>query len=286
MSTIDQQLKHLSERGHGVIHRRTAHAAGITDRRLRSRVRSGTLEQTGKHTFRLFGTPDTPIGVLRSLLTDLAADAVACGPTAAALHGFDGFELSPPFDVLIPRNRNMRRLGHRVHTTKDLDLIDRSVAQDCPTTSPARTLIDLARAADDATLTHALDSGLRDGLFTEASLHRRIVALRRSGRVGIPRLLGIIEGQEITAGAHSWLEREFLRIVHAAGLARPLTQQVLSVANDRLVRVDFQFPGSPIVVEVLGYRHHRSAAQMQRDAERQNALLRDGYLPHSFTTWS
>lgn len=283
MDTTEQKLERVAAAAGGVIHRRAAHRAGISDRQLRSRVRSGSVRQTGKHTFVLFGTPRTTVGSLQALLDDLSPDTRASGPTAAALHGFDGFDLTAPFDVVIPRDRNMRRIGHRIHTTAELDPIDRATVQGCRATSAARTLIDLARVRGPEVLTIALASGLRDGLFTEASLHRRIVALRRSGRVGIPRLLEVVEGREVASGAHSWLEREFLRIIDAAGLPRPTPQQVLTRAGDRLVRVDFRFQGTPIVIEVLGYRFHRSTSQMSRDAERQNALLRDGFLPFSFT---
>jgi hypothetical protein len=283
MTTTDRRLADIANGQLGIVRRPAAHAAGVTDRQLRSRVQSGTLIQTGPHTFRLFGDPMTPIGQLRSLLADLGGGAFASGPTAAAVHGFDGFRLGPPFDITLLRSRNMRRIGHRIHTTSELDVIDRAEAQRVPTMSPARTVIDLARHLSPTRLADALDSGLRDGQLTEDLLHRRVVALRTSGRYGIPKLLSVIESGELAVGAHSWLEREFLRQLLEAGLPVPATQQVLSRAGDRLVRVDFHFPGTPVVVEVLGYRYHRTATQMARDAERTNALLADGYLPFQFT---
>jgi hypothetical protein len=231
----------------------------------------------------LFGDPLTPIGRLRSLLADLGGGAFASGPTAAALHGFDGFRLAPPFDITLLRSRNMRRIGHRIHTTTELELIDRAEVQRVPAMSPARTIIDLARSATEHQLAAALDSGRRDGLFTDDLLHRRIVALRSSGRYGVPKVLSVIENSEIAVGAESWLEREFLRLILAAGLPVPTAQQTLSRAGDRLVRVDFHFRDTPVVVEVLGYRYHRTATQMGRDSERVNALLADGYLPFQFT---
>ena len=129
----------------------------------------------------------------------------------------------------------------------------------------------------------ALDGALRDGLISEHFLHARITALRGKGRHGIPALLEVIEGTEITRGGHSWLEREFLRILAAAGLATPLAQQVLGRRGDRLIRVDFRFPGTQLVVEVLGYRWHRTGAQMRIDAERMNRLTMDGYMVLQFT---
>ena len=177
----------------------------------------------------------------------------------------------------------MRRIGHRIHTTTGLGLIDRAEVQRIPAMSPARTIVDLARHVTETQLGDALDSGRRDGLFTNALLHRRIVALRRSGRYGIPKLLSVIESSELALGAHSWLEREFIRLIVEAGLPMPATRQVVSRTGERLVRVDFRFPATPVVVEVLGCRSHRTATQMARDAERTNALLADGFAPFQFT---
>ena len=42
-------------------------------------------------------------------------------------------------------------------------------------------------------------------------------------------------------------------------------------------------PGTPVIVELLGYRWHRTEAQMSRDAERLNALTMQGLAPLQFT---
>jgi hypothetical protein len=149
--------------------------------------------------------------------------------------------------------------------------------------SATRTLIDVARFVSPRTLTTGLDAALRDGLTSEELLHRRIVALRSRGRYGIPKLIAVIEGVEVTRGGHSWLERRFLELCAAAGLPRPTTQQVLTRAGGRLVRVDCRFPGTRVVVELLGYRWHRTTQQLARDAVRLNALVLDGFAPMQFT---
>jgi very-short-patch-repair endonuclease len=132
-------------------------------------------------------------------------------------------------------------------------------------------------------LTVALDGALRDGLISERFLHARIAALRTKGRHGIPRLLEAVEGGEITRGGHSWLERETLRLLAGAGIPRPSTQQVLGRRGNTLIRVDFRFPATDVVVEVLGYRWHRTGAQMRADAERMNHLQMSGYVVLQFT---
>ena len=267
----------------GSFSRRQAHAAGISDRQLRRRVQSGFLEQIGPHSFRLLGGADGPAGDVFGLVLDIGEPIWVSGPTAAALHGFDGFRLCRPLHVTVLRDRNVRRMGAVVHTTSELPLIDRETIDGLPVTSPTRTIIDLARHEPPHRIAAALDSAIRDGLSSEDLLHRRIGALRGRGRFGIPRLLAVVEGQEITRGGHSWLEREFLRLVAAAGLPRPLTQQVLTKAGDRLVRVDCRFPGTRVIVELLGYRYHRTKQQLARDVERLNALVLDGFAPYQFT---
>jgi len=144
-------------------------------------------------------------------------------------------------------------------------------------------LIDLAAIAPRSALSAALDGALRDGLISESFLHARIAALRTKGRHGIPNLLEVIEGVEITRGAHSWLEREFLRLLAAADLPKLLCQQILGRRGTRLIRVDFRFAETPVVVEVLGYRWHRTGAQLDIDAERVNRLVLQGFDVIQFT---
>lgn len=261
-----------------------ANRAGLTDRELRSGVHSRTLDRAGVRTYRSVLTPHTMLGDLTDLVLDIGEPCWVSGPTAAALHNFDGFRLTRPFHVIVPRGRFLDRVGAAIHTTRDLPVIDRESVGRLPVLSPTRTMIDLAGRVSSVALTAALDGAIRDGLTDEDHLLRRIVELRGRGRHGLPKLVDVISGSEITRGGHSWLEREFLAVSSRAGLPRPLTQQVLSRAKDRLVRVDCRYPGTSVVVELLGYRWHRTREQLRRDIERMNALVLDGFLPLQCTT--
>jgi Transcriptional regulator, AbiEi antitoxin len=279
-------FRHLADTAtgqHGAITASQIVAAGITSSGLRRRVQSGVLVRIGSHTYRSPFAAKSALDDLAALVLDCGVSTFASGPSAAALHGFDGFRLKSPFHVTVVRGRNVQRAHHHIHTTLTLPLIDRATVNEIPAMSATRTLIDIARFVTASQLTTALDSALRDGLTSEDVLHRRIVALRSSGRYGIPKLLAVIEGSEITRGAHSWLERRFLRLCQEAGLPPPHTQQILSRAEDRIVRVDCRFPGTPVVVELLGYRWHRTKDQLARDVARMNALILDGFAPMQFT---
>ncbi len=91
--------------------------------------------------------------------------------------------------------------------------------------------------------------------------------------------MSVLEGNEITRGGHSWLERHFLVLLARAGLPRPDTQAIVGTRNLRLIRVDCHFPGTNVVVELLGYRFHRTVMEMQNDAERMNRMILDGLHP-------
>ena len=90
--------------------------------------------------------PHRHLTSLTELVADIGEPCWACGSTAAALLGFDGFILRPPFHILTSRDRNVRRIGHVIHTTCEIPLIDRTTMHGIPVLSPTRTLVDLARS--------------------------------------------------------------------------------------------------------------------------------------------
>ncbi len=276
MTTNGHPLRVIATGQRGNFSRRQANAGGVSNAMLRSRTQSGHLEQVGPHAFTGANIPKDALTKLHALMLDIGDPVWACGPTAAALSHFDGYTLKAPFHLLTLRDRNVRRIGHVIHSSRNLPLIDRARVDDIAVTSPTRTVIDLVRFDPAGPITAAVDSAIRDLGTSEDFLHRRITALRRSGRTGIPRLLALIEGCEAARGGQSWLERRFLEILAANGLPKPETQVVMSKARDKLIRVDCLFAGHELVVEVLGYRWHRTALQMTRDAERMNQLASDG----------
>jgi hypothetical protein len=220
---------------------------------------------------------------LVALIDGIGAPCWTARSTSAALHGMEDFALRIPFHLLVLRGRFVNRIGHVVHTTTQLDLIDRSEPHGIPSTSPTRTIIDLAPSLSVKALTKLVDSATRDGLTSDDFLHQRIAALRTRGRRGIQKLLDVLAGIDATKGGHSWLERRFLELADRAGLPRPSTQVVVGKRSGKLIRVDCTFPGTPVVVELLGYSCHRSLMEMQSDSGRMNRMILDGLVPMQFT---
>jgi hypothetical protein len=279
----ERRVAAISRRQHGCFTIDQAVGAGLSQRQVLRRVEQGWYVRYGLKSFRIAGIDPGPLTELHGLVLDIGPPVWVMGPTAAALHGFDGFVLRPRFHLSIGRDRSVRRTGHLIHRVVEMSPIDRTRISGIAVTSAARTVVDLAAICSVEQLVIAIDSGLRDRKFDEALLVSRAEALAARGRVGIKRLMKAIHGDCSIRGGHSWLEREYLKVIAAAGLPRPETQVVLAEAHGSIVRVDAHFPGTRIVGEVLGYRFHRTESQMSRDAERMNALLREGYLPVQHT---
>ena len=210
----------------GLLSRRQANGVGVTNAQLRSRVSSGSLLQVGADTFRLPGAPSSALADLRALMLDIGGEVWASGPTAAALHGFDGYRLKPPFDVTILRGRDVKRIGHRVHTTASLALIDRAVRRGYDVSERGA---DTDRSRPNRESSSASPWPSIRACATESSTSRSctVGSSRCARKAGLAflDLLDAIEGAEAIRGGHSWLEREYLRLrrggsagpAHAAG---------------------------------------------------------------------
>jgi len=218
------------------------------------------------------------VAELDALISGIGGLCLASGPTAGALRTYPGFVLKPPFDVVIERGRSVSRAGHRVHTSLTLPTIDRGEIGGIPVLSGTRTIIDLASGQPPDRLRQIVDAAIERGDTSPDFLYRRVGDVRASGRYGLPALIDVLVGHELDGGGRTWLEAEVLTLLAAAGLPPPVTEVVLAKRARRDVRVDFHWPGTRVVLEALGYRLHRTARQMQVDAERMNALQLAGNL--------
>jgi very-short-patch-repair endonuclease len=209
-------------------------------------------------------------------LLDLGDDALVSHRSAAALHGFDGFDPGP-VEFLQPRERRGTGAGWRVHTTTRLERIDRVEVEGFRCTSASRTIVDLAGSVLVRALERAIDSAVRDGLTSPTFLAHRLSALRHGRGVRLlDRLL-------VDAGGHSDLERRFLQLVRVAGLPSPIRQRTFRNQARRVIRVDFSFEPRPLIVEVSGRRGHSSDAERAKDAQRRNELQHLGFVVLEFT---
>jgi very-short-patch-repair endonuclease len=139
-----------------------------------------------------------------------------------------------------------------------------------PVTAPARTLVDLAAAADTAELERAVATAVRARLLTPDELGHALTArARHRGARTLRRLLDRLTEPELT---RSVAEERLLDLVRTAGLPRPRVNAVLESFE-----VDFFWPDARLVVEVDGFAYHRGRVAFERDRERDAVLAAAGH---------
>jgi very-short-patch-repair endonuclease len=145
-----------------------------------------------------------------------------------------------------------RRRGIKVHRSTTLTARDVTTRDRLPVTTPARTIIDLARTLRGRELEHIVDLADQRGLVDFADL-----------RTANSAALKAVLSNYRRAPTRSELERRFLRLCEDHGVERPET-------NTRIedIEVDFVWRDGRLIVEVDGYAYHRSPAAFELDRER------------------
>jgi very-short-patch-repair endonuclease len=163
-----------------------------------------------------------------------------------------------------------RRRGIRLHRSTTLTRNDTTTHRGIPITTPARTIVDLARTLTGRPLEHALDLADQRSLIDFADLRQRPIP---------PSLQAVLS--LYTAGAtptRSEMEERFLALCDDHGIRRPET-------NTRIEgeEVDFVWRDRRLIVEVDGYAYHRSPSSFEDDRERDVELALAGWRVLRFT---
>lgn len=212
------------------------------------------------------------------------AAVLASGPSAAASHltaaALWGLVDAKPraIDITVPHSRRHRCRDYlRIHRARSMGSGDSRKVVGILTTSPARTIVDIAAVLTERALEDALDRALGAGLLSLKTVRRYIDSRRLGRRPGVGRLRRLIEDREhgVPDGE---LERRFLRLIRRARIPEPSRQY--RTAGRRL---DFAFVEARIAIELDGFASHRTGVAFRDDRRRQNALVLEGWLPLRFT---
>jgi hypothetical protein len=164
---MNAQLKSLatfSSARTGIFTSAEAAAVGVPRWTLSRFVAAGIVEQIGTHHYRFVGQFDNWNQRVDVALGDTGPRSWLSLGTAARFHRFDGFGEYDPIHVLVPRvNRNRTCAVAIVHASVSTRPVDCSTIDGVRVTSPARTIIELARTCTTKELERAVDSAVRDG---------------------------------------------------------------------------------------------------------------------------
>ncbi len=259
----------------GVISRRQAIAAGMSDATIRRRVTSCAWARVFPGVYRHTAPVVDDRLMLRAAVLWLGPQAVVSGSWAAWWHGLCA-EPSGPIGLTMPRVTGSRRQRHVRVRRRDLDPADIVVVDRLRLTSRALT------ALENAAFPHG-DDVFDRALQRHVSVHQLTDSLGRlRGATGAPA------ARQRTAlaadGTVSRPERALAAALRAAGLTQ-VTAGVRVLAGDRWCWLDFAVEARKLAIEVDGISAHSDPATFHDDRDRQNALILAGWTVLRFTPW-
>ena len=144
-------------------------------------------------------------------------------------------------------------------------------------TTPARTLLDLARTASPRELENAVATAIAERLVT---MQKLIETVQRHANLPCARRLHTLLDQPRPPSlTRSEAEERFLALIRHARLDPPLTNALV-----KGLEVDFFWPDQRLVVEVDGLAFHSSNRAFERDRRRDARLVAAG-LAVMRVTW-
>ena len=251
----------------------TAQITNLTRRGTLIRVRYGVYAKSDLAAQVLLSQAGAQALAAAGQLLAAGPGAVASHETAAAIHGMELFTRDDKQVTLTrPPGRNRSsRAGARIHSAQ-LPASHVTVKYGVPVTTPARTVIDLARKLDFRAGVVAADSALHHKLVTRAELHEVIAACRRW-----PWITRAADVVAFADGLAESVLESLARVVFRDCSLPPPELQVWVGGAEVAGRVDFLWRQFRTVAEVDGRMKYSDPSRAVKQLERDRQLRDAGY---------
>jgi hypothetical protein len=261
----DARIYELARCQAGLLSRQQTLSQRIPDSLITRRVAAGRLLIVAPGVYSLPGWPDSWHRRLWLAHLDVGLHSVVSHEAAAALHRLTTYAPGP-VTVTVPHGDHERPAPYEVRQSTDLRSHHVTTVDGLPTTTPARTLVDLASRRRPDRLARALDDELRRPGKRGMRLLGRLLAARGPGYVP----------------PESVLERRLLNVLAAGGLPAPVCQAPLPWRPQQPSRVDFLYPAQRVIIEADGRRWHSRTDQLAADRRRDRDAQNHGYGVYRF----
>ena len=261
--------------------RTEALAIGVPSTTLSRMVRQGILYRSGPGAYSLPGFDDEHLVPLQTACRKLGA--VASHQSAAQIHRLDRPQWVKP-TVSVARRRTKDFAGVTVHQLTDLTDDHITIVRSLPTTTPARTIIDLAAVLSEGHLERIVDNGLAARIIDLDRLHEVFFEVGRQGKPGTRKVRRILEARDAGYVApESELERRLVGLISDSGLPNPDQQFSPDWLAPTNGRVDLAYPKAKLVIEGDSRRWHTMLHSFESDRLRDNAAHLAGWKILRFT---
>jgi very-short-patch-repair endonuclease len=270
-----ERLTRLARSQYGVFTRHQAHTCGLTDDSLWRRTKSGLLVAESKNVLRFAVVPQSFKQMLLALCLRAPGRIWVSHRAAGALWQLDDV---PPEVVEVTSLISIApsRSDVVVHRVADMPSRDTCLLAGIPVTTVHRTLIDLGAVAGADVVEAAMESALRRRMTTIERLEARMGEIGGRGRrAGVLRRV-LARREPGAPPTDSGLETQFVQLLRRGRLPQPSRQQVVRDESGLVARVDFEYLGRDIVIEVDSRKHQLRMREWEKDLKRRNRLTTQG----------
>ncbi len=262
----------------GAIARSQIYDTGADRFCVRRWVRDRGLDDVGADVFVLPGAPDTLDRRRWIALLAAGPGSHLSHESAADLHRIAGIRRGLVV-VTAAHPRHVRIPGGTLHQVDDHLPGHLTLVAGFPTTTPARTIVDLAAVVSWMRLSAAVEHVVVERQATFGAIAGVLREVRRRGKPGVHKLVAVLDARAGEPPPASVLEAKLLR---AAAMARVgvVRQFPLPWAREPLVGlVDAAVPESRLILEADGRRWHARMQAMAHDRRRDREAVLAGWLP-------
>lgn len=281
METHDQRIHRIARLG--LVTRPKLLHAGLTADDIVGRVSRGSLRRVHPGVYATFGTP---LGhEARILAACLAAGDGAVASHRSALWLWGLLDGEQPIDITAPRASHPVPGGFVLHRPNVLRTVDAVVRHQIPATNPMRSLLDAGAVVPRPLVGECVERALTSRLVTVKGLRVVLAELGGPGRTGTGALRSYLDRRALgDRRPESMIEPLMARLLYADLGIGPVEYQRQLTLDGQEVRPDFLVSRAMAAVEVDGLDAHASREALDRDLQRQNLLVRHGYLVLRYTT--
>jgi hypothetical protein len=262
---VETAIRELAGRQSGNFSRRQLLAQGLGAEAIKARLRNGSFVTRYHGVYCQAPARQDPQALIAAAVLAGGPHAVASHASAAYLWGFLP-RYEPPPEISLPTGDRRPRhiLTHRCPSLQPRDVTRQ---HGIPTTSRARTVLDIAPRLSAKQLTRLVNDALRSRHLRREALQD--VLERNPLHPGTGLLKPFAEDPRNPT--RSDFEDDFLAFVAKYDLPTP---QINVEVNGR--EVDAFFPEHNLIVECDGWEFHRHRAAFEDDRERDAENLRHG----------
>lgn len=263
---VDARIAAMAVRQRGNVTREQLR--GIDPRVPARRVQDGRWREPFDGVFFVGSGEISPVAYAHAALLASPRGSVLSHRTAGALHrALEAWPARP--DVTSPDRNRKAPAGIELHRVRNLPDHHVMTRHRLRTTTPERTLVDLAEVLDEQELTRAIRQAEYRGVLSYARLQRTMKECH--GRHGL-RLLKAVVGDGAPQPTASAMEDRFLKLVKAAELPAPLVNR-----RKGNTKPDFRWPEQKLIVETDGWDGHGGRMARERDTVRDARHQIEGY---------